>query len=155
VSREAKRLTKAALDALRRRAQGDRGFTAFVADARQPGLYAWARRGKVRFVFAYRPPGGGRRRRLSIDEYGGIDLTTARKIARQHRNLVAEGKDPEQEGRKEARRATTVGEALDLYLEDFRLSAVTPFPPALWPVQATAPASLAATRRSWPCAFSR
>ena len=120
MSREAKRLTKAALDALRRKAQADRKFTAFVADAGQPGLYAWARRGKVRFVFAYRPSDGGRRRRISIDEYGGIDLATARKIARQHRNLVAEGKDPEQEGREEARRAMTVGETLDLYLEDFR-----------------------------------
>ncbi len=120
MAREPKRLTKAMLDGLRRKAQADPGFTAFVADAGQPGLYAWARRGRVRFVFAYRPAGGGRRRRISIDDYGAIDLTTARKVARQHRNLVAEGKDPELEGREEARRAMTVGEALDLYLEDFR-----------------------------------
>lgn len=43
MAREPKRLTKAMLDGLRRKAQADSGFNSFVADAGQPGLYAWAR----------------------------------------------------------------------------------------------------------------
>lgn len=66
-ARESRRLTKAALNRLQAKVKADPKFTAFVADAGQPGLYAWARRGRVRFVLAYRPPGGGRRRRLNID----------------------------------------------------------------------------------------
>ena len=54
MAREARKLTKTALDALRKQAQADGKFSAYVADAGQPGLYAWARRGRVRFVFAYR-----------------------------------------------------------------------------------------------------
>ncbi len=117
--REAKKLIKATLDSLRRKAKADGEFSEYVADAGQPGLYAWARRGRVRFVFAYRPPGGGRRRRIKIDDFGAIDLETARKVARKWRGLVAEGRDPELESREEARRATRVGKALDLYLADF------------------------------------
>ena len=70
MAREARRLTKTALDALRKQAQADGKFSAYVADAGQPGLYAWARRGRVRFVFAYR-------QRLKIDEYGAITLDRA------------------------------------------------------------------------------
>ncbi len=76
--RAAKRLTKARLDALLRRAQGDPSFAAYEADAGQPGLYAWARRGRVRFVFVYRPPGGGARKRMNLDLYGAITLEQAR-----------------------------------------------------------------------------
>ena len=118
--REAKKLTKATLDSLRRKAKAEPGFSEYVADAGQPGLYAWARRGRVRFIFAYRPPAGGRRRRIKIDDFGAIDLDTARRVARKWRGLLAEGRDPEVEGREEARRATTVGQAVDLYLDDFR-----------------------------------
>ena len=92
--REARKLTKSALDSLRKKAQADRHFMAYVADAGQPGLYAWARRGRVRFVFAYRPPGGGRRHRLKIDDYGAITLDQARGIAEEWRGMVAGGLDP-------------------------------------------------------------
>lgn len=120
MAREARKLTKTALDALRKQAQADGKFSAYVADAGQPGLYAWARRGRVRFVFAYRPPGGGRRQRLKIDEYGAITLKRARKIAEQWRGLVAGGQDPQRALREEARAAATVGQAIGLYLEDLR-----------------------------------
>ncbi len=64
--RTAEKLTKRSLDALRRKAEADPRFTAYVADAGQPGLYAWARRRRVRFIFAYRPPAGGSQTRLKI-----------------------------------------------------------------------------------------
>ena len=44
MARTAERLTKAKLDSLRTKAQGDANFSSYVADAGQPGLYAWARR---------------------------------------------------------------------------------------------------------------
>jgi len=75
--RQAKKLTKSTLDSLRKKAQEDPKFTSYVADAGQPGLYAWARRGKVDLVFAYRPPAGGRRNRIKIDRYGAITLDKA------------------------------------------------------------------------------
>ena len=86
MAKEAQKLRKAKLEKLRIKAKKDRDFTSYVADAGQPGLYAWARRGRVRFVFAYRPPGGGsRRRRIKIDEYGAITLDQARSIAGHYR----------------------------------------------------------------------
>ncbi len=45
--RNAKKLTKRSLDALRPKAETDTSFTAYVVEAGQPGLYAWARRGRV------------------------------------------------------------------------------------------------------------
>lgn len=118
--REARRLTILALDGLRRKAVSDPGFSAYVADAGQPGLYAWARRGRVRFVFAYRPPAGGPRRRLKIDEYGAITLQQAREIAEDWRGMVAAGRDPQFEKRERVRRATTLDQVTQLYLEDLR-----------------------------------
>jgi hypothetical protein len=53
MARHARRLTISALEDLRRKAESDPSFKSYVADAGQPGLYAWARRGRVRFVFAY------------------------------------------------------------------------------------------------------
>ena len=48
MARNAQRLTKAKLDSLRSKVQRDGSFSGFIADAGQPGLYAWARRGRVR-----------------------------------------------------------------------------------------------------------
>lgn len=124
--REARKLTKATLDALRRKARADSAFSAYVADAGQPGLYAWARRGRVRFVFAYRPPGGGSRRRLQIDDYGAITLEAARDIAGRHRATVAAGGDPREEIERKAREAVTVREAVEKYLADLEQRAEGP-----------------------------
>jgi len=116
--RQAKKLTKSTLDGLRKKAQADPNFTSYVADAGQPGLYAWARRGKVEFVFAYRPPTGGRRKRIKIDHYGAITLDKAREIAQNLRGQVADRKDPQVERREEFRRSITVELAVQKYLED-------------------------------------
>ena len=118
--RTAEKLTKRSLDALRRKAEADRSFTAYVADAGQPGLYAWARRRRVRFVFAYRPPAGGARTRLKIDDYGAITLDQARAVAGYLRGQVAAGVDPRQEKAEEKRRAVTVAKAVEGYLADLR-----------------------------------
>ena len=118
--RSAEKLTKRSLDALRRKAEADRSFTAYVADAGQPGLYAWARRRRVRFVFAYRPPAGGTRTRLKIDDYGAITLDQARAVAGYLRGKVAAGVDPRQERAEEQRSAVTVAEAVEGYLADLR-----------------------------------
>ena len=123
--RNAEKLTKPRLDALRRKAEADRSVTAYVADAGQPGLYAWARRGKVRFVFAYRPPAGGPRTRLKIDDYGAITLDQARTIAAKLRGQVAAGVDPREERAEKQRRAMTVAKAVEGYLADLRERAQT------------------------------
>ncbi len=123
--RKAEKLTKRNLDTLRRKAEADPRFTAYVADAGQPGLYAWARRRRVRFVFAYRPPAGGARTRLKIDEYGAITLEQARAIAGDLRGLVAAGVDPREKRAEEERRAVTVAEAVEGYLTDLRERAET------------------------------
>jgi integrase len=125
MAREAKKLKKSTLDSLRKKAQADPDFSAYVADAGQPGLYAWARRGRVRFVFAYRPPGGGRRRREKIDDYGAITLDQAREIARERRGIVAKGDDPKEIRERQAQEALTLGEAVHLYLDDFLQRAET------------------------------
>ena len=91
-----------------------------MADAGQPGLYAWARRGKVRFVFSYRPPTGGRRKRTKIDDYGAITLDQARGIAQRLRGQVADRKDPQVERQEEIRRSVTLGETVQLYLDDLK-----------------------------------
>jgi len=123
MARLAKKLTKSTLDRLRKRAQEAPDFAAYVADAGQPGLYAWARRGKVRFVFAYRPPTGGRRKRIRIDEYGAITLDKAREIAGTLRGQLAARKDPQPERQEEARRAITMEQAIHQYLEALRARA--------------------------------
>lgn len=120
MARQAKKLTKSTLDSLRRQAQESPEFTEYVADAGQPGLYAWARRGKVGFYFAYRPPAGGRRKRLKIDDYGAITLDQARQIAQQYRGEVAGRKDPQREREEEIRRSITLGEMIQRYLDDLK-----------------------------------
>ncbi len=124
--RAAKRLTKADLDALRRMAKAEVAFTAYLADAGQPGLCVQARRGRVRFVFDYRPPAGGARRRLQIDFYGAITLDQARAIAQTHRAAVAAGQDPQEEKRRATREATTVKDAVVNYLVDLEERAAGP-----------------------------
>lgn len=94
MAKAAEKLTKKRLDQLRAEVEADRGLSAFVADAGQPGLYVQARRGRVRFVFDYLPPAGGRRRRMQIDDYGAITLEAARSAALEHRMQVAHGIDP-------------------------------------------------------------
>ena len=125
MAKAAERLTKRTLDALRHKAERDRTFSCFTADVGQPGLYAWARRGRVRFVFAYRPPRGGSRNRLQIDEYGAITLEQARRVAQELRGKVAVGIDPQEERAEERRLALTVAEAADGYLADLRRRAET------------------------------
>ncbi|MEE2778803.1 MAG: hypothetical protein VYE73_18840 [Acidobacteriota bacterium] len=86
-------MTKAVLDSLRRNVEVDvgaygvgDGFTAYMADAGQPGLYAWARRGRVRFVFAYRPPAGGSRRATGAAKGKRSGYAEARRLL--ERNVV-------------------------------------------------------------------
>lgn len=125
MARIAKRLTKAKLDDLRRKAQSDASFSAYVADAGQPGLYAWARRRKVSFYFVYAPPGGGSRRRMKIDDFGAITLDQARAIAQKHRGTRAADGDPQEERLRKSVEAITLQEAATAYLEDLRQRAET------------------------------
>lgn len=121
----ARKLTKRRLDELREEIQADRRMSVFLSDGAQPGLYVMARRGRVRFVFEYQPPTGGRRRRMQLDDYGAITLEAARSIAQQHRVQVAHGVDP-QTAREEVRRAAvTVADAAEGYLEDLAERAKT------------------------------
>ena len=125
MARKSRRLTKAQLDALRSKAAADPGFSTYLADAGQPGLYVQARRGKVAFLFVYRSPGGGARRRMRIDDFGAITLEQARGIAQQHRGAVATGLDPQDERQERQRRALTLQEAADRYLGDLEQRAKT------------------------------
>ena len=108
LERRTQKLTKAHLERLRRKAKADPKLIEYMADAGQPGLAAWARRGRVRFVFEYRPPGGGPRRRMQIDDYGAITLEQARGIAEQYRGRVAAGADPQHVRAEEQRLADRV-----------------------------------------------
>jgi integrase len=91
-----------------------------LADGGQPGLFAQAKRGKVAFVFRYRPPGGGGRRNMQIDWFGAITLEQARAAAQGLRGDVACRVDP-QVAREEARRdSATVNDLVAGYLEDLR-----------------------------------
>ncbi len=118
--RRASRLTKRDLDALRRQAQADPSFTKILADAGQPGLCVRASRGKVNFVFRYRPPLGGRRQSITIDEYGAITLDRARLISQEWRAQVAGRVDPKQALAERRLQALTVAEAIEGYLDDLR-----------------------------------
>ena len=108
------------------RGRNPRPLEAYIADASQPGLYARARRGRVEFVFIYRPPAGGARRRLHIDWYGAITLEQAREIALRHRAMVAETRDPQEERRRETREGKTVAQAIGVYLADLKRRAEGP-----------------------------
>lgn len=88
------------------------------ADAGQPGLYAQARRGKVRFLFRYRKPGGGVRRHVQLDFYGAITLDQARTAAQTLRGQVANAKDPQVERDRARREGTSVADAVSGYLAD-------------------------------------
>ncbi len=133
MARKSDKLTKKTLDDLRKATESDPNSTdVFAADAGQPGLYVWARRGRVRFVFVYRPPAGGARKRMQIDTYPAITLDQARAIAQTLRGQVAGGIDPQEaraEGQKareeEQRNSVTLAKAVELYLEDLRQRAET------------------------------
>jgi len=117
--RHARKLTKRDLDDLRRKAEADSSLTKHLADADQKGLYARARRGRVHFVFRFRPPNGGGRRTMTIDEYGtGITLKQARDAAQLLRGEVASRRDPQAEQERQRREAITVSEAVESYLRD-------------------------------------
>lgn len=119
--RKAKALTKRDLDALVRQAEANLEFGKTLADHEQKGLYVQARRGRVSFLFRYRPPGGGARRVVAIDEYGrGITLDAARRIARGLREQVADRIDPRKVRAEEQRLAVTVAGAVESYLVDLR-----------------------------------
>ena len=118
-----KRLTKAGLDKLRREAKADSSFSRMVADAGAPGLYVQVRRGRVTFVFVYRPPSGGQRRRLTIDDFGAITLDQAREIAGSLRGDVAAGRDPKAERERVRRESETVAGLVESYLVDLRARA--------------------------------
>ena len=125
MARKSRRLTKTQLDSLRSKAAADPGFSIYLADAGQPGLYVQARRGKVVFLFVYRSPGGGARRRMRIDDFGAITLEQARGIAQQHRGTVATGLDPQDERQELQKRALTLQEAANRYLDDLEQRAKT------------------------------
>ncbi|HVS63280.1 MAG TPA: integrase family protein [Thermoanaerobaculia bacterium] len=129
--RQAKLLTKARLDALRKRAEADPKFSTFTADAGQRGLYVWVRpvdtsgalglsrrQGRLRFVCAYRPPAGGARRRIQIGDYGDLTLDQARKATAAMLADVAAGRDPVAVRDREAAENTTFKAAAAAYLAD-------------------------------------
>lgn len=116
--RSPSKLTKTQLDKLRAQANADPDFVAYVADAGQPGLYVWARRGRVRFVFYYAAPTGGTRRTMAIDDYGAITLHAARAIAGRYRADVAAGIDPQVVREEKAKDEMTLAEAAKGYLDD-------------------------------------
>lgn len=123
--RTAEKLTQKKLNALQKQAAEDPKFSSYASDAGQPGLIVQARRGRVRFLFEYRPPSGGSRRRMQIDDYGAITLEQARAIAQERRGLVASGVDPQDIKEAEERAAVTVGQAVERYLEDLKERAET------------------------------
>jgi hypothetical protein len=96
-----------------------------VVDAGQPGLYLQARRRRVRFVFEYLPPAGGRRRRMQIDDYGAITPEAARSAPLEHRMQVAHGIDPQDVREEKRRLGMTVADLAAGNLDDLAQRART------------------------------
>ncbi|MDA8020470.1 MAG: integrase family protein [Thermoanaerobaculia bacterium] len=132
MARNAKKLTVADLKGLAKLASEDPSLKKFMADAGQPGLSIQVRNGRVRFLFTYKSPTSGKRRRQHLDDFGAITLHQARDIAQSRRADVAAGIDPldqAEEVRKRAERAereaVTVADAVRDYLEDYEARATS------------------------------
>jgi integrase len=124
--KEAKKLTKKRVEELSALAREDHIFSRYEADIAQPGLHVWARSGRAKYVFTYRPPGGGPRKRDPIDYVEAISLAAARSIAQDRRELVAAGRDPQEERRQKSLGALSLHEAARAYLEDLQERAIDP-----------------------------
>ena len=111
----AERLTKRALDALRRWAQEHPAKQREVGDTEIPGLYARARRGRVEFFYR---AGKGRRSRRRVGQYGPMTLDEARASARELYTLVRRGVDLAADRREAALRSRPLEQAVEAYLDD-------------------------------------
>ncbi|MGB5833048.1 MAG: site-specific integrase [Thiohalocapsa sp.] len=114
-------------------------ITKTVVDATQPGerpIFIWDIEVKgfglrvlptnvKSYVFQYRTP-EGKTRRATIGKHGAtLTADQARKKAREMQRKVADGGDPLEE-KREARKALSVGEVLDLYLASAKFAEKAP-----------------------------
>jgi len=122
--RKSQVLTKRELDSLRRQAQRDPELRAMRADGGQAGLCVRVRGGRVEFWFRTRRP-GGRRVMRRIGNFGDLTLDQARETAQEWHWIRSSRRDVVQVLDERERKALTVGDIVDAYLQDFRQRAET------------------------------
>ncbi len=130
--RKAAPLTITELKRMRSKAEKDPTYSEIRADGKCAGLNAQCREGRVILKFRFLSPATGKRRTVTIGDFGDVTLDYAREEAAKLRRQVAREVDPH-EVRAEAkaaaveeeRRAMTVAEAAALYLDDLDNRAAT------------------------------
>jgi len=108
------KLTKRVVDALRPSASGEEVF-AWDSELKGFGVRLMPS-GVSSYVLKYRNR-EGRQRKLALGRVGSLTPDKARALARSHLAQVAGGSDPSAE-RRSIRKAVTVAELCDLYLQD-------------------------------------
>lgn len=107
------RLTKRAIDAMHYRGAGNRRDVRWDADVRGFGVRVYPS-GRRTFVLSYRVR--GRKRMMTLGDFGVLTVQQARAMAREHLVAAGKGEDPLEERRKAAR-GETVRELCADYLE--------------------------------------
>jgi integrase len=111
------KLTKSRIDAFRYEGDGKSRDLRWDDAVSGLGLRVYPS-GRKAFVLSYRTQ--GRKRLLTLGEYGPLTLDKARDLAQRRKAEVIEGKDP-LEARQSAAGAKTVGELCRVYLERYAI----------------------------------
>ncbi len=109
-----KKLTKKAIDAFRYEGDGKSRDIRWDTEMTGLGLRLYPS-GKKTFVLSYRA--SGRKRLMTLGNFGVLTLEQARTRAKKHLVAVEDGKDPLEE-RRQAAQGRTFGELIDVYVED-------------------------------------
>ncbi len=108
-----KKLTKKTIDAFRYKGDGKSRDVRWDAEVPGLGLRLYPS-GRMAFVLSYRA--SGRKRLMTLGNFGVLTLEQARDRARRHLITVKDGQDP-LEQRRQAARGRSLGELIDTYVE--------------------------------------
>ncbi|MEE8227576.1 MAG: Arm DNA-binding domain-containing protein, partial [Kiloniellales bacterium] len=109
-----KKLTKKAIDAFKYEGDGKSRDIRWDTEMTGLGLRLYPS-GRKAFVLSYRAL--GRKRLMTLGNFGVLTLEQARTRAKKHLVAVEDGKDPLEE-RRQAAQGRTFGELIDAYIED-------------------------------------
>jgi integrase len=109
-----KKLTKKAIDAFKYEGDGKSRDIRWDTEMTGLGLRLYPS-GRKAFVLSYRA--SGRKRLMTLGNFGVLTLEQARTRAKKHLVAVEDGKDPLEE-RRQAPQGRTFGELIDAYVED-------------------------------------
>jgi len=108
-----KRLTKKAIDAFKYEAEGASRDVRWDTEVPGLGMRVYPS-GRKAFVLSYRA--SGRKRLMTLGNFGVLTLEKARERARRHLVMVEDGIDP-LEARRQAVQGRSLGELIDAYVE--------------------------------------